>query len=113
MSTPRRSSALSGSADVSTLAAFQLLHSFVRHGPSWPVSVYHTAAFHSSPLRKYLRWLPPYDFLNNEAGRPYRLGSVLGREFEITAGADFVPPDSRLIEEVRKIERERQNNMQG
>ena len=104
ISDPRPSSSSSssgGSVDVSTLACFQLLHSRLSF-PSWPLAIYNTPAFHSSPLRKYLRWHPPYGFLNDpSSGRPYRL--MRGEAFELTPwGGEFEPPDREEIEEVKR-----------
>ncbi|GMI03926.1 hypothetical protein TrLO_g6695 [Triparma laevis f. longispina] len=75
--------------DISTLAVVQLLHSFYKF-KSWPTAIYNTPSFHSAPLRKFLHWKPPYDFLNDveNGGRPYKLGAG----FCLTSGESFRPP---------------------
>ena len=84
--------------DVSTLAVVQLLHSFYAFR-EWPLAIYNCPSFHSAPLRKFIHWKPPYDFLNDveNGGRPYRLGEG----FNLTAGG-FRPPTKEDINDIKK-----------
>ena len=83
--------------DISTLACVQLLHNS-RKFLNFPEAIYNTPAFHSAPLRKFIRWNSPYDFLNNEQGRPHRLG----KDFSLTP-SNFVPPSREVIEKIKVI----------
>ena len=81
--------------DISTLACVQLLHSYYKFR-DWQLAIYNTPAFHSAPLRKFIRWLPPYEFLNDEYGRPWRLG----KDFNLTP-KNFRPPTKADIERIK------------
>jgi len=101
MSSRNAENHLSDRVDVSTIACVQLLLSR-RKFSSWAEAIYNTPAFHSAPLRKFIRWLDPYAYLNNENGRPYRLG----KEFNLTP-ANFSPPTR---DDIARIVREGEEN---
>ena len=51
--------------DVTTLAVVQMLLLFRENGGRWGDAISRCPALRCAPLRKYVRWLPPYHELNN------------------------------------------------
>ncbi|GMI25413.1 hypothetical protein TeGR_g1841 [Tetraparma gracilis] len=60
--------------DVTTLSVVQLLLLFRETG-DWPEAISRCPAMHSAPLRKYVKWLPPYEHFNDEGGGGARPGA--------------------------------------
>ena len=67
-------------ADITTLAVVQILLLF-RETRDWGLAVSRCPALRCAPLRKYVRWLPPYEHLNS-AERPHDFRNVDGDEKE-------------------------------
>jgi hypothetical protein len=63
-----------GGADITTLAVVQILLLF-RETRDWGLAVSRCPALRCAPLRKYVRWLPPYEHLNG-AERPHDFRGV-------------------------------------
>ena len=51
--------------DITTLAVVQMLLLFRENGGKWGDAISRCPALRCAPLRKYVRWLPPYHELNN------------------------------------------------
>jgi hypothetical protein len=88
-----------GGADVTTLAVVQILLGWREFG-SWEGSIPACPALRCAPMRKYVRWLPPYEALN-DASRPTELfPSSDAVSVTTSAQAPGAPGGSLLVESV-------------
>jgi hypothetical protein len=85
--------------DVTTLCVVQMLLLFREHG-NWGDAISRCPAMHCAPLRKYVRWLPPYEEFNDlneqgNAGRP-------GAGFNLVGKPLAAPPKAKAKSVVKQ-----------
>ena len=74
-------------ADVTTLSVVQTLLSIREFSPDLPLCIFKTPSFHCAPLRKYIKWIGEYEYLNETLGKGAGKAKKPGKGFSLVPAA--------------------------
>ena len=94
-----------GAADITTLAVVQILLLF-RETRDWGLAVSRCPALRCAPLRKYVRWLPPYEHLNgSERPKHFNDMTAVAGGSDAVVGASAAAPAACTSADAKNAER--------
>ena len=76
--------------DVTTLSVVQTLLSIREFGPNLPLALFKTPSFHCAPLRKYIKWIGEYEYLNETEGKGAGKPKKPGNGFSLVPAATSI-----------------------